>query len=109
MQISAYTDTGKVRSTNQDYIYASSQKTGPLKNLLLLADGMGGANAGDYASRFLVEKLVTYINRQPEGESECRGDGIFGPFKPGEPGLPGQKELYHTGNRRRRPGGNRLF
>ncbi|MCI8830535.1 MAG: Stp1/IreP family PP2C-type Ser/Thr phosphatase [Lachnospiraceae bacterium] len=70
MQISAYTDTGKVRSTNQDYIYASSQKTGPLKNLLLLADGMGGANAGDYASRFLVEKLVTYINRQPEGESE---------------------------------------
>ena len=52
MQISAYTDTGRVRSTNQDYIYASQQKTGPLPNLLLLADGMGGANAGDYASRF---------------------------------------------------------
>ena len=70
MQISAYTDTGRVRSTNQDYIYASQQKTGPLPNLLLLADGMGGANAGDYASRFLVEKLVAYINRQPDGESE---------------------------------------
>lgn len=70
MQISAYTDTGRVRSTNQDYIYASQQKTGPLPNLLLLADGMGGANAGDFASRFLVEKLVAYINRQPDGESE---------------------------------------
>ena len=70
MQISAYTDTGRVRSTNQDYIYASQQKTGPLPNLLLLADGMGGANAGDYASRFLVEKLVAYMNRQPDGEPE---------------------------------------
>ena len=56
MQISAYTDTGRVRSTNQDYIYASQQKTGPLPNLLLLADGMGGANAGDYASRFFGGK-----------------------------------------------------
>ncbi len=70
MQISAYTDTGRVRSTNQDYIYASQHKNGPLSNLLLLADGMGGANAGDYASRFLVEKLVAYINRQPDGEPE---------------------------------------
>ncbi len=64
MEICALTDTGKVRSSNQDYIYASSRRVGPLPNLLLLADGMGGANAGDYASRFFVEGLVSYISRQ---------------------------------------------
>ncbi len=70
MQVCAFTDTGKVRVSNQDYIYASPRKTGPLSNLLLLADGMGGASAGDYASRFFVEKLVSYIGRQPEGTPE---------------------------------------
>ena len=70
MEICALTDTGKVRTSNQDYIYASSRMVGPLANLLLLADGMGGANAGDYASRFFVEELVAFIGRQPEDSPE---------------------------------------
>lgn len=70
MQVCAFTDTGRVRTTNQDYIYATPQKVGPLANLLLLADGLGGANAGDYASRFAVERLVAYLSRCPEGEPE---------------------------------------
>ena len=35
--------------------------------MFLVADGMGGHRAGDYASRFAVENLVIYINRAGDG------------------------------------------
>lgn len=63
MEAYALTDTGRVRTMNQDYIYSSPEKVGSLPNLFLVADGMGGHRAGDYASRFAVENLVIYINR----------------------------------------------
>lgn len=61
MQAYALTDVGKVRNINQDYIFSSSTAVGPLDNLFIVADGMGGHKAGDYASRFIVEQLVDYI------------------------------------------------
>lgn len=61
MQAYALTDIGQIRSTNQDYIFCSPTAVGPLPNLYIVADGMGGHKAGDYASRFLVENLVEYI------------------------------------------------
>lgn len=64
MQAYALTDVGKVRSINQDYLFSSSTAVGPLKNLYLVADGMGGHKAGDYASRFIVEHLVEFIRQQ---------------------------------------------
>ena len=42
MEAYALTDTGRVRSMNQDYIYASPEKVGFLPDLFLVADGMGG-------------------------------------------------------------------
>lgn len=57
------TNVGKVRTTNQDYIFASSDSVGKLNNLFLVADGMGGHKAGDYASRFMIENLVSYIKK----------------------------------------------
>ena len=60
MEAYALTDTGRVRSMNQDYSYASPEKVGFLPDLFLVADGMGGHKAGDYASRFMVENLVNY-------------------------------------------------
>lgn len=54
----ARTDVGRARKMNQDYVFASSNPVGMLPNLFIVADGMGGHNAGDYASRFAVEHLV---------------------------------------------------
>ena len=55
------TDIGRKRKLNQDYVYSSEQPVGNLPNLFLVADGMGGHNAGDYASQVAVETMVERI------------------------------------------------
>lgn len=55
------TDTGRVRKMNQDAVYVSAGQVGPLPNLFLVADGMGGHKAGDFASRFVVETMVRSV------------------------------------------------
>ena len=61
MKACALTDTGRVRTANQDYVYASVEPVGSLPNLFVVADGMGGHQAGDFASRYIVENLVSYL------------------------------------------------
>ncbi|MEG2732054.1 MAG: Stp1/IreP family PP2C-type Ser/Thr phosphatase [Clostridium sp.] len=61
MKTYAVTDIGRVRSINQDVRFATTDPIGPLPNLFIVADGMGGHKAGDYASRYLVDSLVDYI------------------------------------------------
>ena len=58
----ARTDTGRARKMNQDSLFASSGPVGMLPNLFLVADGMGGHKAGDYASRFVVDQIVKMAN-----------------------------------------------
>lgn len=55
------TDIGRRRKVNQDYVYTSEQPVGQLPNLFVVADGMGGHNAGDYASRVAVETIVERV------------------------------------------------
>ena len=66
MTVFSLSDVGQKRTINQDFIYTSSTPIGLLPNLFLVADGMGGHKAGDFASRKTVEIMVEEI----EGNSK---------------------------------------
>ncbi len=51
---------------NQDYVFASQDTVGNLPNLFAVADGMGGHNAGDYASSHAVRILVDEIREDTD-------------------------------------------
>jgi len=59
MRAFAKTDIGKMRNMNQDCIYVSPEDDS-LK-LYILADGMGGYNGGEIASRLAVDSAKNYI------------------------------------------------
>ena len=71
MRISSATDVGQKRKMNQDYVFVSEGPVGNLPNLFTVADGMGGHNAGDYASSHAVRILV----------DEIREDADYNPVK----------------------------
>lgn len=64
------TDIGRKREINQDYVFATDETIGNLPNLLVVADGMGGHRAGDFASRFTVEVLVEEVQNSKETHPE---------------------------------------
>ena len=66
MHSSGKTDTGIKRNNNQDSIFFSDTPVGPLPNLYIVADGMGGHKAGEFASRFAVEAVVAAIRENQE-------------------------------------------
>lgn len=68
MNIFGITDIGKKREINQDCIFMSIESIGKLPNLFIVADGMGGHNAGDYASKFAIETFVKLIKRSKEND-----------------------------------------
>ena len=51
---------------NQDFVYASEEPVGNLPNLFVVADGMGGHRAGDFASRYTVEIIQKSIRANRE-------------------------------------------
>lgn len=51
---------------NQDSIFASDTPVGNLPNLYIVCDGMGGHNAGDFASRFAVNTIKESIAASDE-------------------------------------------
>lgn len=63
------TNIGKKRKLNQDFIYTSEQPVGKLPNVFIVADGMGGHKAGDYASKVTVETIVEEIRKSEESEA----------------------------------------
>ena len=66
MKFYAITDIGRKRELNEDYIYTSGQPIGALPNLFIVADGMGGHKAGDYASMHTVDRFVEVIRELGE-------------------------------------------
>ncbi|HJB16974.1 MAG TPA: Stp1/IreP family PP2C-type Ser/Thr phosphatase [Candidatus Blautia excrementipullorum] len=71
MRVYSATDVGQKRKMNQDYVFVSENPVGNLPNLFVVADGMGGHNAGDFASSHAVQILV----------DEIRRDADFNPIK----------------------------
>lgn len=70
MKAFSITDVGMVRQVNQDYVYTSEKPLGNLPNLFVVADGMGGHQAGDYASKYTVEVLQKELRESTEKDIE---------------------------------------
>ena len=60
-------NVGRTRKVNQDNIYLN-----PEKNLFLVADGMGGHEAGEIASQMAIDEFVTFFSSRPEMEIQER-------------------------------------
>ena len=59
--VSMKSDKGIVRSLNEDY---ADFYEGNNYKIYVVADGMGGHNAGEVASKMAVESVIEYINKQ---------------------------------------------
>ena len=72
MQIFSKTDIGKVRATNQDAFAFEELPDGKL--LIIVCDGMGGANAGNIASENAVRIIKDYFLRSYRKGSDSTAD-----------------------------------
>lgn len=61
MRFYGLTDTGLKREKNEDSIYLPNENEGI--KLFILADGMGGAKAGEKASELAIQVISEYINQ----------------------------------------------
>lgn len=61
LEFASLTDTGLVRAHNEDAVETSSEL-----GLAILADGMGGYNAGEVASRMCVELISKHIQQKQQ-------------------------------------------
>ena len=91
------TDTGKVRTHNEDYHAALGGKKSPpsVDALLVVADGMGGHAAGEVASRMTVDGILEHLNN-PTGESLNLEGNAFGAYL-GSVLKKVNKDVFHAG------------
>ena len=55
------TDIGKKRICNEDAFFVSTESYGPLPNVCIVADGMGGHKAGCYASHSAIACISDFM------------------------------------------------
>jgi protein phosphatase len=63
LTVHALTHPGSVRPTNEDAVLWD-----PELSLLVIADGMGGHNAGEVASRFAVDSIRAFFGTSPDDD-----------------------------------------
>jgi protein phosphatase len=72
VEFAQVSDCGKVRDHNEDYVgCVAPANTGEVRTrgwLFALADGVGGTEAGEVASRGAVETILSGFRRAPAGE-----------------------------------------
>lgn len=68
----AKSDIGKIREQNQDYYYIPSSDSD--LQLYILADGMGGYNGGEIASKLATTTALSYIQSNFENTPKERED-----------------------------------
>ena len=76
------TDVGRVRDHNEDYLgYASPATPAQVRThgwLFVLADGVGGQEQGEVASRTAVESMVAGFHKCKDGESHSAAAAAAG-------------------------------
>jgi len=77
---SLVTDKGQVHSHNEDFVYARTPKDAQDESqngwLFLVADGVGGAEAGEIASRYATEQVAHHFlanHTEPDWGKRLRG------------------------------------
>ncbi|STA92401.1 phosphoprotein phosphatase 2C [Clostridium cochlearium] len=64
------TDVGNFRKINEDYVGYYIDET---KEIYIVADGMGGHNAGEVASKLAVNSIIEYLKDIEDKEDiECQ-------------------------------------
>jgi protein phosphatase len=62
MEYSAFSHKGLQRKSNEDYYYVSDESQNTF--FMIVADGMGGHNAGELASKLAVEHVASYFTEK---------------------------------------------
>ncbi len=64
------THVGVVRTNNEDNYLVKNEKIGILNNLYIVADGMGGHNAGEVASKKCINYFCKYVEDSKDTDIE---------------------------------------
>ena len=68
LELATRTDKGLVRATNEDAF-----GTLPEDGMVVVADGMGGYQAGEVASQLAVDTVLRHLNRQLDKAPDLDG------------------------------------
>lgn len=90
MKAVGITDIGRCRKNNEDAYYVAEEGA-PMEHLYLVADGMGGCNAGEVASSGAIQSFLTYVEEHRQEEMDIP-DLIAGGFQAAN------QEVFHQSN-----------